>query len=223
MFARLLFKEFWENAWKIAACCIIGVSISMLMLRLRILDDMSTVKLLAFGHAILLPVIFCTDIFSGEMSRRTIYLLFKLPVNRAYIFFAKFIFIILAAAIICAVNAVAIEIVTQSREQLPWALFGEFMRVLIPIFSIMAWFCVVGCICRNEAVSLVMLLCVYVGWGCVFLFGRMYNHDVLITFSPFAHYKTGLYSSLYWPNYIAGTLTPIIIASYRYSRIRRFL
>ncbi len=80
MFARLLFKEFWENAWKIAACCIIGVSISMLMLRLRMLDDMSTVNVVSFWHVLLLPVIFCADIFSGEMSRRTIYLLFKLPV-----------------------------------------------------------------------------------------------------------------------------------------------
>jgi len=223
MFARLLFKEFWENAWKIAACCIIGVSISMLMLRLRILDDMSTVKLLAFGHAILLPVIFCTDIFSGEMSRQTIYLLFKLPVNRAYIFFAKFVFIILAATIICGVNAASIELITQAREELNWVLFESFIRVLIPIISIMAWFCMVGCICRNEAVSVVMLLCVYIGWFCVCGFAGMYNHRILITFSPASIYESYRYPSLYLINYFAGTLTPIIIASYRYSRIRRFL
>jgi ABC-type transport system involved in multi-copper enzyme maturation permease subunit len=225
MFTSLLLKEFKEKGWKIAACCVIGISISMLLLRLRIMEDLAAIRLVAIGYVFLLPLVFCSDIFSGEMSRRTICLLFKLPVERVKVFAAKYLFVIVAVTIICIVNAVLVEVIARGRQQYYFVLAGLFIHSLIAIVSIVSWFCAIGCICRNEAVSAVMLLCVYIGWGCVYLFANMYDHPWLMRFGPVSfNYETAnLTNHIYWISYLAATVFPVLIAAYRYSRIRRFL
>ena len=225
MFTSLLLKEFKENGWKIAACCVIGISISMLLLRLRIMEDAASIKLVAIGYVILLPLVFCVDIFSGEMSRRTIYLLFKFPVGRVKMFAAKYLFVLIAMIVICSVTAVLVEFITQAREQYYLVLASYFVHSLIATISIVSWFCAVGCICRNEAVSAVMLLCVYIGWGCVYLFANMYEHPWLMKLGPvsFNYEAANLTNHIYWISYLAATVLPVLIAAYRYSRIRRFL
>ena len=91
MFINLIWKEARENLWKLGFCLGVSLAFTILLLRVRIIPDYAVCMLISWAQMFVVPVVYALDIFSGEMSNRTIHLLFKIPVPRWMIFFSKFI------------------------------------------------------------------------------------------------------------------------------------
>ncbi|MCH7920267.1 MAG: ABC transporter permease subunit, partial [Planctomycetes bacterium] len=91
MLKRLLWKEWWENLWKLGFCAGVSLAFTILLFRLRIFPDLENAYFISLVQMIVVPVVYALDLFAGEMSNRTIHLLFKIPVPRWKIFFAKYL------------------------------------------------------------------------------------------------------------------------------------
>ncbi len=82
MFRQLLWKEWRENQWKLIFCAAISLVFTVMLFRIRLFPDWANCLAISFIQMFVVPVIYALDIFSGEMSNRTIHLLFKIPVPR---------------------------------------------------------------------------------------------------------------------------------------------
>ncbi len=91
MFAQLFWKEWKENLWKLWFCCVVSVGFVGILFRIRVVPDMGNCFLISIVQLFVVPIIYALDIFSGEMSSRTIHLLFKIPVERTKMFFSKYL------------------------------------------------------------------------------------------------------------------------------------
>ncbi|MHC5138442.1 MAG: hypothetical protein ACYSOF_00890, partial [Planctomycetota bacterium] len=91
MFKQLLWKEWRENLWKLGFGGAVSAAFVLLLFRIRLFPDAANCVAIGFVQMLVVPVIYALDIFSGEMSNRTIHLLFKFPVPRWKIFFSKYL------------------------------------------------------------------------------------------------------------------------------------
>jgi ABC-type transport system involved in multi-copper enzyme maturation permease subunit len=113
---RLLWKEWRENQWKLGFCVGVSLAFTTLLFRLRIFPDLQNAFFISLVQTIVVPVVFALDLFSGEMSNRTIHLLFKIPVPRWKIFFAKYLVATVGIALSFLVTATAMEALAWGRE-----------------------------------------------------------------------------------------------------------
>ena len=87
----LLWKEGKENLWKLWFCGGASVVFTIMLFRIRIIPDFANCILISFIQMFAVPVIYSLDIFSGEISNRTVHLLFKIPVPRWMLFLSKYV------------------------------------------------------------------------------------------------------------------------------------
>jgi ABC-type transport system involved in multi-copper enzyme maturation permease subunit len=116
MFKQLLWKEWRENLWKLTFGTAVSAAFVLLLFRIRLFPDAANCIAVSFVQMFAIPVIYALDIFSGEMTNRTIHLLFKFPVPRWKIFFAKYLTCILGMALIFLTTGVLMELAGQGRE-----------------------------------------------------------------------------------------------------------
>jgi ABC-type transport system involved in multi-copper enzyme maturation permease subunit len=172
------------------------------------------------------PVIYSLDIFSGEMSNKTIHLLFKIPVERSKIFFSKYLVSIVGMAIVFAATSMVMEVMGHGREMPVYFLMKINFLCGGSGIALFTWFTIFGCQSRSEAASLAIMFAVFIGWGIVFLWSSVCEVEWAYSFVP------------YW--LIVGTniefdfvraivcqfivdLCVVSIACYRFSSIRRYL
>ena len=116
MFRHLLWKEGRENLWKLTFGGAVSAAFVLLLFRIRLFPDSANCVAISFVQMLALPVIYALDIFSGEMSNRTIHLLFKFPVPRWKIFFSKYLISIGGMAAIFLASGLLMELISQGRE-----------------------------------------------------------------------------------------------------------
>ena len=125
-----------------------------MLFRIRLFPDGGSCIAISFVQMLAVPVIYALDIFSGEMSNRTIHLLFKIPVPRWKIFFSKYLVSIAGMALIFLVSGMLMEIITHTRE----AQFGLLFKINaasgLSAMLLFSWFCAFGAQSRSEAGSL---------------------------------------------------------------------
>ena len=88
MFQMILWKEWKENLWKLIFCGSVSAVFTIMLFRIRLLTDEANCMLISLVQLFIVPIVYSLDIFAGEMSSRTIYLLFKIPIPRWKIFFS---------------------------------------------------------------------------------------------------------------------------------------
>jgi len=118
MFGMLLWKEWRENLWKLWFCGAASVVFTFMLFRIRIVPDVSNCMLISLVQMFVVPVVYSLDIFSGEVSNRTIHLLFKIPVERWMIFFSKYLVSVLGMVLIFAILNDGVIIKACRTEQL---------------------------------------------------------------------------------------------------------
>lgn len=230
MFINLFWKEARENLWKLGFCLSVGLAFTALLLRVRIIPDWSVCMLISWVQLFVVPVVYALDIFSGEMSNRTIHLLFKVPTQRWKIFLSKYLIVMLEMTLIFVLTGLAMEGLGHGREVdrglllKTSLLFGACAQLLF------AWFCVFGCQSRNEAGSLVAMFGVMIGWGIVLLWAGLCKVPWAMHFVPYGFplWATGTQTA--WMHldqlvYSQIVVAPIIliIACYRFIKVRRYL
>jgi len=123
MFRLLLWKEWKENLWKLWFCGLASIAFTVMLFRMRIIPDIANCFLISGVQMFAVTTIYAMDIFSGEMSNRTIYLLFKIPVHRWMIFFSKYIISITGIILIFVISGLLMELISQGRETELYSLF----------------------------------------------------------------------------------------------------
>lgn len=116
MFRRLFWKEWRENLWKLVLGGAVSLAFTALLFRIRLFPDSVNCIWISFVQMLAIPVIYALDIFSGEMSNRTIHLLFKFPVPRWKIFFSKYLVSICGMINIFLASGLLMELMSQGRE-----------------------------------------------------------------------------------------------------------
>ena len=226
MFAMLLWKEWKENLWKLWFCGVASIVFITMLFKIRIIPDFSNCMLISFIQMFAVPVIYSLDIFSGEISNRTVHLLFKIPVPRWMLFFSKYIVSAAGIIFIFLISGILMEFLSRGREAPSMFLLANNALFGMAALVLFTWFCVFGCQSRSEADSLVAMFGVFIGWGIVFFWSSICEVTWAARFVP--------YSLLFMKIRTIGPVLTIIsqtllfavaltIACYRYVSIRRYL
>jgi ABC-type transport system involved in multi-copper enzyme maturation permease subunit len=81
LIARLIWKEWVEQRWKLALCCVLLVGFSAAGLRARVAADLAVCVLAAFGGCLLLPIFVGMDLLASERAEGSLISLLALPVS----------------------------------------------------------------------------------------------------------------------------------------------
>jgi ABC-type transport system involved in multi-copper enzyme maturation permease subunit len=226
MIKAIIWKEWHENLWKLCFCSLASIAFTTILFRTRIIPDIANCLLISFVQMFAVTVIYSMDIFSGEMSNRTIYLLFKIPVHRWMIFFSKYLISIIGITLTFIITAILMELISQGRENGIYDLFKMNFRYCIVSIILFTWFCAFGCQSTGEAGSLVAMFGIIIGWGIILFWATICEIKWAAYFVPYVFiaetpFKVNML--------IAGLLQAlvitivIVIACCRYAKIRRYL
>lgn len=227
MFGLLLWKEWRENLWKLSFCSVASIAFVAMLFRIRITPDISNCLMISAVQMFAVPVIYALDIFSGEMSNRTIYLLFKLPTPRWMIFFSKYLISITGIFLVFVITSAVMELVSGARESEMFFLLKANLSYCVVSLVLFTWFAAFGCQSRSEAGSLVAIFSVIIGWGIIFGWAWTCKVQWAMAFVPysFAEIQTTVeFDAL--KNLISQgpvLIGVIAIACYRYVKLRRYL
>ncbi len=226
MFRMLLWKEWKENLWKLWFCGAASVVFTTMLFRIRIIPDVANCILISAIQIFAVPVIYSLDIFSGEISNRTIHLLFKIPVPRWMLFFSKYLVSAVGIVVIFLISGVLMELMTRGREAQMLFLLKTNLLYGMAGLVLFTWFCAFGCQSRSEAVSLVAMFGVFIGWGIVLLWSHYCEVAWAERFVPYSLIlmgitKVGPVGTAF--SQILASAAVLGIACYRYVSIRRYL
>jgi len=226
MFRMLLWKEWKENLWKLLFCGAASVVFTIMLFRIRIIPDYSNCILISFIQMFAVPVIYSLDIFSGEISNRTVHLLFKIPVPRWMLFFSKYIVSIVGIIFIFLISGLLMEFMSRGREAQTLFLLANNSLCGMAALVLFTWFCAFGCQSRSEAGSLVAMFGVFIGWGIIFFWSSVCEVTWAARFVPYSLILMRI--TTIGPVLTVFSQIPIfaavlIIACYRYVSIRRYL
>ncbi|MHC4927762.1 MAG: ABC transporter permease, partial [Planctomycetota bacterium] len=169
MFKQLLWKEWRENLWKLTFGTAVSAAFVLLLFRIRLFPDAANCIAVSFVQMFAIPVIYALDIFSGEMTNRTIHLLFKFPVPRWKIFFAKYLTCILGMTLIFLTTGALMELAGQGREAETGYLIKLNASFAVSALLLFTWFCPFAAQSQTEAGSLAAIFAVFIGWGIIFM------------------------------------------------------
>jgi ABC-type transport system involved in multi-copper enzyme maturation permease subunit len=229
MFKQLLWKEWRENLWKLTFGGAVSAAFVLLLFRIRLFPDAANCVAIGFVQMLALPVIYALDIFSGEMSNRTIHLLFKFPVPRWKIFFSKYLISIGGMVTIFLASALLMELISQGREADNGYLFKLNASFGITSVLLFTWFCAFGAQSRSEAGSLVAMFGVIIGWAIIMLWSGVMQYEWIMHFVPYN------FLTVYIPEKCVVVIPRLIlstglaaaailaIACYRFVKVRRVL
>lgn len=235
MFWSLFWKEWKENFWKLSFCGIASVAFVFMLFRIRLFPDSANCVAISFVQMLVIPVIYALDIFSGEMSNRTIHLLFKIPVSRWKIFFSKYLVSAIGMALIFLLSGILMEILAHGREAPLGMLFRMNAANGISAILLFSWFCGFGAQSRSEAGSMTAMFGVMIGWAIILLWSTVCEVGWALPFVPY--YTTQPFfdsyassnplttAELFQTIISQGTATIFIvsIACYRFVKVRRYL
>jgi ABC-type transport system involved in multi-copper enzyme maturation permease subunit len=220
----LLWKEWQENLWKLLFCGAASVVFTVMLFRIRIVPDVANCVLISMVQMFVVPVVYALDIFSGEVSNRTIHLLFKIPVKRWMIFFSKYLVSALGMVVIFVVSAVLMELLAHGRETRALFLLKTNLLCGVAGLFLFTWFCAFGCQSRSEAGSLGAMFGVFIGWGVVIFWATTCEVSWAARFVPYSLARIDQAGHI-WMVFLQGLVCAgiLAIACYRYVRIRRYL
>jgi ABC-type transport system involved in multi-copper enzyme maturation permease subunit len=230
MLKNLLWKEWRENLWKLGFCLCVSLAFTGLLFRIRLTPDTANGVVISLVQMFMVCVVYALDLFSGEMSHRTIHLLFKIPVPRWQIFYSKVLVALGSLFLIFISTGLMMEFMAGGRETEVGMLFQ--MNGLFGLCAglLLIWFCVFGCQSRNEAGSLVALFGVLIGWGIVYFWSGICDVPWAYHFVPYAWTLWAVQDSPNWSRIDQLLISQVIslclalaLACYRYTRIRRYL
>ncbi len=231
MLMRLLWKEWQENLWKLGFGLVTSAAFVVMLFRIRLFPDTASCAIISVAQLFVIPVVYALDLFSGEMSNRTIHLLFKVPVSRWKIFFSKYLMALGCMGLIFISTGLLMELMGHAREAEMGMLFRINGLFGLSAGLLLTWFCVFGCQSRNEAGSLVAMFGVMMGWGIVWFWSSFCEvvwafHLLPVGFAIGALKLTSA-AMLNWVTLMMSQVVIVIlaltIACYRYVKIRRVL
>ena len=226
MFRMILWKEWKENLWKLLFCSAASVVFTIMLFRMRIIPDFYNCILISFIKMFVVPVVYSLDIFSGEVSNRTIHLLFKIPVQRWMIFLSKYLVSAIGIVLVFFISSILMELMTRGREASILFLLGTNLLYGLAGLLLFTWFCAFGCQSRSEAGSLVIMSGVFVGWGIVLLWSSVCEVTWAERFVPYSlillrSNNLGLAGMVFLQ--FLTSIVVLAVAWDRYASIRRYL
>ena len=237
MFWSFLWKEWKENCWKLCYCTIASAAFTGMLFRMRIWPDLANCLTISLVQMFAIPVIYAMDIFSGEMSNRTIYLLFKIPARRWMIFFSKYLISITGILLTFVVTGGLMELMSHGREEELFSLLRMNLGHCTAALLLFTWFTVFGCQSTSEAGSLAAIFSVIIGWGILFLWSGMCEVKWVQYFVPYLIIEHIAKQNIRPDEFPAmpleyakmavlqvfSSIVVLAVACWRYGKIRRYL
>lgn len=232
MFLKLIWKEWSENLWKLLFCSAVSAAFIMLLYKMRIIPDEANCLLISTIQMFVVPVVYSLDIFSGEMSNRTIHLLFKIPVGRPAIFLSKFLLSVGSIFLIFLISGSLMELVSGGREVWTFYLLKKSLMYGATAVMIFVWFTPFGCQSRSEAGSLAAFFAVSTGLLIIYFSASVCHIEWAHASVPFTlawgvGFSSGNAFKVVPLSVILSQLIVFVavsaIACFRYTRIRRYL
>ena len=226
MFCMIFWKECKENLWKLFFCGAVSAVFTIMLFRIRIIPDIANCFIISFIQLFAVPIVYSLDIFSGEMSNRTIYLLFKIPAPRWMLFFGKYLVSAIGIILIFTISAVLMELMSHGRETSVYYLLTTNLLFGLTALLLFTWFCLFGCQSRSEAASLAIMFSVFIGWGIVLLWSNLCHVTWAQRFVPYSFMliratRIGFIETVFYQSLTFAAV--LFIACYRYASIRRYL
>jgi len=81
MIAKLIWKEWVEQRWKLALCCVLLAGFTAVGLRARVVEDEMVLILAGVGGCLLLPIFVGMDLLAAERAEGSLAALLALPVQ----------------------------------------------------------------------------------------------------------------------------------------------
>jgi len=220
----LLWKEWKENLWKLCFCSAASIAFTAMLFRIRITPDLANCVAISIIQMFAVPIVYALDIFSGEMSNRTIHLIFKIPVRRRTIFFSKYLISVAGIGLIFIVTGLLMESLADGREAPTFFLLKINSFCGIAALVLFTWFCAFGCQTTSEAASLVAMFAVFIGWAIVFFWAVVCEVAWARYLAPYSLVQIyGTVSAWTILCQIPGLALVLYIACDRYADIRRYL
>lgn len=232
MFIKLIWKEWCENLWKLLFCTAVSGAFISLLFKMRIIPDEGNCLLISTIQMFVVPVVYSLDIFSGEMSNRTIHLLFKIPVSRPKIFLSKFILSALSIFLVFLLSGILMELVSGGREVWTFYLLKKNLMYGCTAVMLFVWFSPFGCQSRSEAGSLAAMFGVMIGLAIIYMWAKISEVGWALAAVPFSMVwddgilpQNAFRVSILWIalSQVAALFVVASIACFRYTRIRRYL
>ena len=230
VFRHLFWKEWRENLWKLGFGGAVSAAFVLLLFRIRLFPDAGNGISISFVQMLAVPVIYALDIFSGEMSGRTIHLLFKFPVPRWKIFFSKYLACVLGMSLIFLVTGGLMELAGQGREVEAGFLFKLNASFGVSGLLLFTWFCAFGAQSRSEAGSLAAMFGVMIGWAIMMLWTGVCEYEWAMHFVPYNYFTLFILDQqegihLLPLMFSTGTAAAgiLAVACYRFVKVRRVL
>jgi len=226
MFWMIFWKEWKENLWKLFFCGAVSAVFTIMLFRIRIIPDVANCFIISFIQLFAVPIVYSLDIFSGEMSNRTIYLLFKIPAPRWMLFFGKYLVSAIGIILIFITSAVLMELMSNGREASVYYLLTTNLLFGATVLLLFTWYCLFGCQSRSEATSLAIMFSVFIGWGIVLLWSNLCGVIWAERFVPYSFMlirttKVGFIETAFSQSLTLAAV--LFIACYRFASIRRYL
>jgi ABC-type transport system involved in multi-copper enzyme maturation permease subunit len=229
MFKQLLWKEWRENLWKLTFGAAVSAAFVLLLFRIRLFPDAANCIIISSVQMLAIPLIYALDIFSGEMSNRTIHLLLKFPVSRWKIFFSKYLVCVLGMALVFLATGALMETMSQGREAETGFLLKLNVSFAMTALLLFTWFCAFGAQSRSEAGSLAAMFGVIIGWAIIMLWASICA-GWAIHFVPYSYVMLFMPEQQHSINPVllvlstgVATVAVLGIACYRFVKIRRYL
>lgn len=224
MFRMLLWKEWKENLWKLCFCAAASLAFTIMLFRIRITPDLTNCIAISVVQMFAIPIVYALDIFSGEMTNRTIHLLFKIPVPRKQTFFSKYLISAAGILLIFLVTGLLMEAMPGGREATPLFLLRMNWCAGTAAIVLFTWFCAFGCQTRTEAASLVAISAVFVAWAIIFFWAMVCEVHWARHITPYYLIRIDAPVSP-WTilGQIPGLALVLSVACGRYADIRRYL
>ncbi len=140
-------------------------------------------------------------------------------------FFSKYLVSVAGIILIFLVTGLLMEFMAGGRETRPGYLLGTNALLGGAALVLFTCFCAFGCQSRSEATSLVAMFGVFIGWGIVFLWAKICEVKWAIPFAPYSliDVDRAVPPGMILIAQILVFALALMVACYRYARIRRYL
>ena len=161
---QLLWKEWHEQAWKLAFGCVVLAALCAIGLRSRMVSDATMVEWACAVGVLVLPVLSATGLVPAERAEGSFEALISLPVRPRDVLLAKTV----AGVGLCVgplvVAAVISAAMTRGREMLTVDLLAFYLRATLASVAMLVWIVALTVRLPTEARASLLAVGVLVLW-----------------------------------------------------------
>ena len=161
---QLLWKEWHEQAWKLAFGCIVLAAMAAIGLHARMVADATLIEWVAVVGVFILPVLSSTGLMPAERAEGSFEALISMPVRPRQVLAAKAVLGVVLVVGPMAVAAAVSLALAGGREMTAGAMLAFYVRATASAVALLAWMVALTVRLPNEARAALLAVGVVIIW-----------------------------------------------------------